>query len=258
MLGMSVYTAIYGQLSDCGLYSGYISASGMKNTPVYVVSESAPPDQFVGRVIAMIKRPDDCREAKENERKLIVAPPGQAFYQSNLKELLIKSGRLSGEFQLQCLYEKSCGAVVFHRSGGGIKVLLVRNCNGKYWSFPKGHMEAGEDEHQTALREIYEETGLKVEIYGGYRQVSDYSPFGNVKKRVVFFLAETKSDSVKLQRSEIESCVWADFEQACKMCGYENDRRILLTAKEAILQHDGAEHSSAPQSREWAKQAPQS
>lgn len=230
MLGMSADTTLYGCLSECGLYSGYISVSSMKNTPVYIVSNTKPPEQFLGKVIAILQ--------SKNKSKLIVAPQGQVFYQSKLSEIFQQSGRMPEEYHLSCLYEKSCGAVVFHRGKDGIKLLLVRNCNGKYWSFPKGHMEVGENEHQTALREVYEETGLRVKIYSGYRQVSDYSPFANIKKRVVFFLAETDSDRVKIQRSEIESYVWVSFEQAKRMCSYQNDLRILESAQKAIREHD--------------------
>lgn len=230
MLGMSADTTLYGCLSECGLYSGYISVSSMKNTPVYIVSNTKPPEQFLGKVVAILQ--------SKNKSKLIVAPQGQVFYQSKLSEIFQQSGRMPEEYHLSCLYEKSCGAVVFHRGKDGIKLLLVRNCNGKYWSFPKGHMEVGENEHQTALREVYEETGLRVKIYSGYRQVSDYSPFANIKKRVVFFLAETDSDRVKIQRSEIESYVWVSFEQAKRMCSYQNDLRILESAQKAIREHD--------------------
>ena len=105
--------------------------------------------------------------------------------------------------RLSCLYEKSCGAVVFYRSAQGIRILLVKNHNGKYWSFPKGHVEKGENEKETALREIKEETGLSVKIYENYRQISDYCPFGKIKKRVIFFLAETPTDQVHIQHDEI-------------------------------------------------------
>ena len=55
--------------------------------------------------------------------------------------------------------EKSCGAVVFTRLNGEIKYVIIQSLAG-YYGFPKGHMEAGESEKQTALREVYEETGL--------------------------------------------------------------------------------------------------
>ena len=70
-----------------------------------------------------------------------------------------------------CLYEKSCGAVIFYKSRQNTKILLVKNSNGRYWSFPKGHIEDGENEHQTAIREIKEETGLDVVIEKGFREI---------------------------------------------------------------------------------------
>ena len=59
-------------------------------------------------------------------------------------------------------WEKSCGAVVFTRENGQVKYLLVANLEGIY-GFPKGHVEAGETEVETALREVREETGLTIE-----------------------------------------------------------------------------------------------
>ena len=61
----------------------------------------------------------------------------------------------------ELLYEKSCGAVVCCQKDNDIKYLLVCE-HGGYWVFPKGHMEAGESEHETAMREVKEETGLDV------------------------------------------------------------------------------------------------
>ena len=58
-------------------------------------------------------------------------------------------------------YEKSCGAVVVDRSGPQPLYLLVLQGAG-HWSPPKGHVEEGEDEQETAMREIKEETGLDV------------------------------------------------------------------------------------------------
>ena len=69
--------------------------------------------------------------------------------------------------------EKSCGAVVFTRVDGDIKYVIIQSLAG-YYGFPKGHMEAGESEKQTALREVYEETGLTVHILDDFRYVDAY------------------------------------------------------------------------------------
>ena len=70
-------------------------------------------------------------------------------------------------------YEKSCGAVVFTRVDGEIRYLLIKSLTGTY-GFPKGHVEAGETEIQTARREIFEEVGLSVELLSGFRREDKY------------------------------------------------------------------------------------
>ena len=46
-------------------------------------------------------------------------------------------------------FEKSCGTVVFRKARGKYAVLLIKNRYTDFWSFPKGHVEAGENEYQT-------------------------------------------------------------------------------------------------------------
>ena len=41
-------------------------------------------------------------------------------------------------------------------------ILLVKHKNGHYWGFPKGKAESGEVPHETAKRELREETGLEI------------------------------------------------------------------------------------------------
>ena len=50
--------------------------------------------------------------------------------------------------------EKSCGALVVRKNGESYDLVLLRHRFGGHWSFPKGHVEAGENEQQTALREV--------------------------------------------------------------------------------------------------------
>ena len=65
--------------------------------------------------------------------------------------------------------EKSCGIILFN----GDKVLILQhrdtdNTEG-HWDFPKGHVEKGESETQTALRELTEETGIKnLKLFSGF------------------------------------------------------------------------------------------
>lgn len=46
------------------------------------------------------------------------------------------------------------------------KILLVKHKKNKRWTQPGGHMEENETPEETALREAYEETGLRVRLLG--------------------------------------------------------------------------------------------
>lgn len=55
--------------------------------------------------------------------------------------------------------EHSCGIVVF-RNENGIRCYLLLHYPSGHWDFPKGHVEEREKRHETALRELEEETGI--------------------------------------------------------------------------------------------------
>ena len=132
--------------------------------------------------------------------------------------------------------EKSCGAVVFRNKNNNIQVLLIRHLNGGHWAFPKGHVEKGETEEQTALREILEETGLAVELDNRYRQVVSYSPKKDVVKDVVYFVATASSDAATVaQEEEISQIVWVDMHKAADYVSFDNDKKVLLGAIEHYL-----------------------
>ena len=132
--------------------------------------------------------------------------------------------------------EKSCGAVVFRNKNDNIQVLLIRHLNGGHWAFPKGHVEKGETEEQTALREILEETGLAVELDNRYRQVVSYSPKKDVVKDVVYFVATASSNAATVaQEEEISQIVWVDMHNAADYVSFDNDKKVLLGAIEHYL-----------------------
>src|SRR3989338_11121874 len=97
--------------------------------------------------------------------------------------------------------EKSAGALVFRREADKIFYLLLKYKSG-HWDLPKGHIESGETEEQTALRETQEETGLKdVALILGFKETIKFffkKERELISKTVVFFLGETKTEEVKI------------------------------------------------------------
>ncbi|CCX38941.1 putative uncharacterized protein [Clostridium sp. CAG:1013] len=123
--------------------------------------------------------------------------------------------------------EKSCGAVVYRKGDSGLEILLIKHKNGGHWAFPKGHVEKKETETETALREIREETGLKVKLDTGFREMVTYSPKPNVMKDVIYFAAKAKEDDARPQPEEVLEICWKEPEEALELVTYATDREIL-------------------------------
>ncbi len=135
--------------------------------------------------------------------------------------------------------EKSCGAVVFTKENGQIKYVIIRSKEG-FYGFPKGHMEGIETEIQTALREVAEETGLSVDIVGGFR-TEDSHPFNRNDetriKHIVYFLAEYYGQTPIAQETELCSIDLMDFDTAISAFQFDSSKRILTEAHTFLTRH---------------------
>jgi len=133
--------------------------------------------------------------------------------------------------------EKSCGAVLFRKSKGRIFYLLLHYETG-HWDFPKGNQEKGEKEEETAAREIEEETSInKIKLIEGFKQQIKY--FYKIKgalvsKEVSFYLAETKTEKVKISFEHI-GFEWLDYRNAMERLTYKNSKKILEKANSFIV-----------------------
>lgn len=127
-------------------------------------------------------------------------------------------------------YEKSCGAVIFRKCAGIWNVILIRHARGRHISFPKGHMEPGELESQTAEREVFEEIGIHVKVDRRYRAENRYNIRSDIQKLVVIFAAVTREAEIIPQPEEIAEAYWVDVDTALDKLTYERDRKILRDA----------------------------
>ncbi len=132
-------------------------------------------------------------------------------------------------------HEKSCGALVYRVQDNNTELLLIKHRLGGHWSFPKGHVEPGESERQTALREVKEETGLDIELKSGFRESVQYCPRPNLRKKVVYFIGEALTSDVRRQEEEIIDTMWVPISAAEEVVTYENDKNLIQKAKTYLL-----------------------
>ena len=126
----------------------------------------------------------------------------------------------------------SCGGVVLFR---GKILLLYKNFKNKYegWVLPKGTVESGEEFKDTALREVFEETGVRASIVK-YVGSSDYTfnvPDDTVEKEVHWYLMMAESYYSKPQREEyfVDSGYYK-FHEAYHLLKFANEKQILEKA----------------------------
>jgi DNA polymerase len=141
-------------------------------------------------------------------------------------------------------YQKVAGFVIFRRTEKGIKFLLLYK-GGTYWNFPKGHFESGETGLEAALRETYEETGLKksdLKIIPEFRAYEKFSfPSGNqmIYKNLILYLAETNKEEIKIAPREHFGFGWFLYRDAVKTIGkkYSGVKKVLKQAENFIKKY---------------------
>ena len=133
-------------------------------------------------------------------------------------------------------FEKSCGALVMRHDAqtGNDYILMIRHRPGGYRSFPKGHVEPGETERETAMREVMEETSVRITLIPDFRHVVCYTPAPAVEKEVVYFLARTEQIDIRPRRGEIAQVEWIPLLQAERYLTHENDKRVLNAARDKL------------------------
>ena len=129
-------------------------------------------------------------------------------------------------------YIKSCGFVAYKRIENANYYLIIKSQNGDV-GFPKGHIESGESELETAIRELKEETGVDVKVIQGFRRQIEYElrRVPDTIKQSVYFLGECTSDKIICQEAEVAEASFISYEDALKILTFEETKNILKDAE---------------------------
>ena len=203
---------------------GYTTLGKHGVKEVILIGENFPVNKFNAQIIALAR---DKSGLKDDV--LIAARENSIFYEPNIAKLTEKFIP-EGSAEFICYYEKSCGAVLFTEQGGERKYILITNISG-HIGFPKGHIEYGETEKQTALREIYEETGIHTSIIDGFREFYNYRINSFIKKKAIYFLASFDPKDIQMCIREISEYRLLDYQQALNTLNFRHDKKILEKAE---------------------------
>ena len=105
---------------------------------------------------------------------------------------------------------KRCGAIIIDQDK---QILLVQGHSG-VWSIPKGHQNHKNESYtKCAIREVYEETGLKLKITNGFKQIE----IGNIIYYLIVLNDYYKQFLKINDQEEIKKIAWIDIDEILKL-----------------------------------------
>lgn len=131
--------------------------------------------------------------------------------------------------------ERSSGVIVWrHTKDGKVEFLILKNIKNN-WSIPKGHIKKGESEKQCALRETYEEAGIKVNLIKGFKKVYKHRRGVNRIKRISVFLSNQHTkDNISIPYNEIKEYKWITCEELSSIKIMKQLKNLLIKTDEYI------------------------
>ena len=152
------------------------------------------------------------------------------------------------------------GALPWRLRSGRLQVAVIHRPRYDDWSWPKGKLDPGEEWPVAAVREVWEETGLRVRL-GAPLPPADFAlmgPRGQARKHVRYWAAEVTGGSGRL-RHEVDSVRWVDPAKARSLLTYERDHaqlEALVTAHQtktlAVRPFAIVRHTKALPRRKWS------
>ena len=140
-------------------------------------------------------------------------------------------------------HQMSAGGVVYRTTDGVIEPVLCGRNSPRQWSLPKGTPDDGETVAETALREVNEETGLRVNILEHLGIISYWfvRPNDGVRchKIVHYFLMQAISGSIQKHDHEFDEVRWFPGEEAVRILHYANDASIVEQALTRVRGESG-------------------
>jgi len=141
---------------------------------------------------------------------------------------------------------RAAGAVVWRPGPTGREIALVHRPRYDDWSYPKGKREPGEHLLMTAVREVAEETGLRV-VLGRPLSPTVYPVTAGIKEVSYWVASSERAFEVApfVPNDEVDEVAWLPAEKARERLSYDRDAAVLdefgsgpvVTAPLILLRH---------------------
>lgn len=129
--------------------------------------------------------------------------------------------------------ETSAGGIVYQKTEGIIRWLIIQHAGKGHWGFPKGHVAdkiENEQMEAAALREVEEEGGIRAKIVNDMpvRNEYFYKIGGKLrKKHVYYYLMEYISGDIANHDHEVSDIKWATEEELLQTITYQTEKDIF-------------------------------
>jgi len=128
----------------------------------------------------------------------------------------------------------AAGVLLWRAGSAGPEFLLLRSARHGTWGFPKGHVDPGEEPVAAALRELAEETGIRLrpeDLRPDFADTCIYQVPGRGHwKRVVHYLAAAPVAGEARLSPEHDAAGWYGEPAALERLQHQEQRRTLIRA----------------------------
>lgn len=126
--------------------------------------------------------------------------------------------------------ERSFGIIPIRIKNNKREYLLIQS-HAENWGFPKGHKNPGETNKEAAQRELFEETGLKLEKFISSKPQVESFVFRRagkiISKQVRYYPGMVAEGKVKIQPEEIKDYSWLTYDKAMERLSFPEAKKIL-------------------------------